>query len=184
MVKICVNRVGQKFGRLTFVEQQGKRCIALCDCGRTVSTTTYNITSGRTTSCGCFFKEMITKTNTTHGQTKTPTWNSWSSMKRRCNNNSRHNSYCYKGKGITYDPKWETFEGFYEDMGERPAGTTLDRRENNKGYYKENCRWATSREQWLNRNDPRVAVHLEKLKCEISSCMPDQETTNSSVVQL
>lgn len=158
------NRIGQKFNWLTILSQEGKQSIALCDCGKEIATTTYNITSGRTKSCGCYFKLKLVDRNSTHGMTDSPTYRSWVAMKRRCNDSTIPNALYYKNKGITYDPKWESFEVFFSDMGERPKGTTLDRKESNKGYYKENCRWATSREQWLNRDDPRIAVHLGKQK--------------------
>jgi hypothetical protein len=53
--------------------------------------------------------------------------------------------------GMYVDPRWEKFENFLADMGERPEGKTLDREDNTKGYYKDNCRWATSFEQMNNR---------------------------------
>ena len=174
------NRKGQKFNRLTIIDQDKLACTALCDCGTYIVTTTYNVTSGRTASCGCLRRETVTAKNTTHGLTNTPTWYSWVAMKRRCNDTTMANASSYSLKGITYDPKWESFENFLFDMGERPEGTTLDRKENGKGYYKENCRWATSREQWLNRDDPRIAVHLAKLKCDPSTATSAPSTTNSS----
>ena len=64
-------------------------------------------------------------------------------MKQRCSRPNHDKYYMYGAVGITYDPKWESFEGFLGDMGERPIGTTLDRIDSKKGYYKENCRWAT-----------------------------------------
>jgi hypothetical protein len=107
--------------------------------------------------------------------TGTPTWLSWVGMKNRCSNPNTHNSSSYYEKGITFDPAWEDFNNFLHDMGERPEGMTLDRKDGNKGYTKENCRWATSREQWLNRDDPRIQVHLEKKKAveEIAQLLGD-----------
>ncbi len=90
-----------------------------------------------------------------HGHTKgkrSPTYNSWRAMKARCKYKSHWMYSHYGGNGITYDPRWETFLNFLQDMGERPKGTTLDRIEGDKGYCKENCRWATPAMQAFNRS--------------------------------
>lgn len=72
-------------------------------------------------------------------------------MKGRCLS-PKHKAYpAYGGRGITVCEKWLKFENFLKDMGERPEGKTLDRKDNDKGYYKGNCRWATSDEQYDNR---------------------------------
>ncbi len=80
------------------------------------------------------------------------TYNSWQSMKQRCLN-PNHKSYEYYKKFLIYDGWLESFENFFVDMGERPSKEyTLDRKDNTKGYYKENCRWATKTEQSRNRD--------------------------------
>jgi hypothetical protein len=82
--------------------------------------------------------------------------NSWYGMKRRCNCPNQNGYERYGGRGITYDPKWETFEGFYADMGDRPGpGYDLDRIDNNGNYCKENCRWVTHLENCKNRGGRR-----------------------------
>lgn len=69
-------------------------------------------------------------------------YSSWRTMKSRCNNPNHDSYYLYGGKGITYDPKWETFKGFLEDMGERPSKDySIDRIDPNANYCKSNCRW-------------------------------------------
>lgn len=73
-------------------------------------------------------------------------------MIRRCNDERPKNKKNYKDRNITVCDRWlESFENFLEDMGIRPANTTLDRIDNNKGYYKENCRWATIKQQNNNK---------------------------------
>lgn len=88
-----------------------------------------------------------------HGMRGTPTYNSWKSMKQRCSNPKALVYQYYGGIGIRFCEKWNSFEGFLEDMGERPAGTTLDRIESDKDYCKENCRWATQEIQDNNRKN-------------------------------
>jgi len=69
----------------------------------------------------------------------------------RCKNPSQSKYENYGGSGITYCTEWAVYSNFLRDMGERPEGKTLDRKDNSKGYYKENCRWATRWEQDTNK---------------------------------
>lgn len=71
-------------------------------------------------------------------------------MKRRCKHLAG-----WKDRGFTYPPEWESFEGFLADMGECPDSFSLERRDNNQGYSKNNCKWAGYSEQNLNRRTPK-----------------------------
>lgn len=77
--------------------------------------------------------------------------NSWKGMKTRCDNPKANTYINYGARGISYDPRWKEFKNFLEDMGERPENMSLDRIDNEKGYSKENCRWATASQQLKNR---------------------------------
>lgn len=151
------NLIGLKFGKLTVIENRKKEnikgnfWICKCDCGnKTGLVSTNSLLKFRTSSCGCYKIKRIKDSNTSHGMTKTRTYISWRSMWARCTDNKRRDYEFYKNK-IPYD-RWKSFENFFADMGERPPNTSLDRIDNSKGYFKENCRWATAKQQGNNKS--------------------------------
>ncbi len=83
-------------------------------------------------------------------------YKSWDAMMRRCYSEKHPHYNRYGGSGITVCEKWKDFQGFKEDMVDRPMGKTLDRIENSKGYFKENCKWSTYREQSANRKSTKL----------------------------
>ena len=151
---------GQQFEKLTVVKQvestkTGRAMwLCKCTCGNTTVVRGVNLISGNTTSCGCNKKLGVV----THGKSDTILYHKWQGMKTRCTNTNSNRYQYYGGKGICYDPRWETFESFYEDMHEGyEIGSTLDRIDHNKGYSKENCRWVDYTVQNNNKADN---VHL------------------------
>jgi len=79
-------------------------------------------------------------------------------MKRRCGNKNDKSWPNYGGRGISVCERWMTYANFLADMGRRPAGTSLDRIDNNKGYSPDNCRWATVEEQQRNRRNNKLTA--------------------------
>lgn len=92
----------------------------------------------------------------TSSPTAVSSYSSWYGLKRRCDCPNQTGYERYGGRGISYDPNWSTFEGFYMDMGDKPGPNyELDRINNNGNYCKDNCHWVTHAENCRNRGGRR-----------------------------
>ena len=157
------NLIGCRFGKLVVNElsapqldsdgSRRKLWICICDCGNKKIARSHDLTSGRVKSCGCLKHEAYYKT---HGLSKTRLFRIWGNMKSRCTN---PNVACYKhygGRGISVCDEWlNDFESFYKwaISNGYADNLTLDRIDNDGNYEPSNCRWATVKEQRLNRKD-------------------------------
>lgn len=144
------------FGRLTVLEPAGKlygsstAYLCQCTCGNTTVVAGFSLRRGATKSCGCLQRESVTRRSTIHGLSKTPEYRSWASMHARCYNPESNRYHRYGARGVVVCERWHTFENFLKDMGNRPTGTTLDRKDNDGNYEKSNCRWSGRRTQARN----------------------------------
>lgn len=164
---------GERFGRLLVEEEDlsrpghGARWRCRCDCGAHVTVRGDQLRCGNTTSCGCRSREALSEGRTRHGfssrQGDHPLYRAWEGMIARCH--ARPGSKAWKDyvlRGIQVCDRWRVFENFLEDMQLTwREGLSLDRVDNDLGYFPGNCRWATRREQQRNRRaNVRVSTPL------------------------
>lgn len=151
---------GTKFGRLTVVEDCGKRSnknvvwLCACVCGGRANVRSSSLIRGYTKSCGCILKEQWF--NKTLGLYQSTVYRAWARMKSRCSDRKVKAYENYGGRGITVCKRWiDSFSNFYADMGSPKKGQSLDRKDNSKGYSPDNCRWASILEQSNNKRSNR-----------------------------
>lgn len=164
---------GERFGRLTASELSGRQgyWLCVCECGNRKEVRSDHLRSGGTSSCGCLHSEttaarahVLSASRVKHGMSKTTVYSVWNGMKFRCLNEKSTVFPYYGGRGIKVCERWLTFENFLADMGEPPAGGTLDRLDNDGNYCPENCAWRTRRAQQNNRRvNVRVTYQGEEM---------------------
>jgi hypothetical protein len=159
---------GQIFGRLTVVyfarvKSGNAYWFCICRCGEKVEVSACHLKAGHTESCGCFHRDRVRETKTTHGHSNSgglrdvsPEYRSWQGLKTRCQPGKSNSKY-WGDLGVQVCERWaSSFENFLADMGPCPGpGYSIDRENGDKGYEPGNCRWATCKEQCDNRSPYR-----------------------------
>lgn len=171
---------GQVFGRLTVVAPgpnkiqssgaQHSTSICSCSCGNRVIIRNADLRSGKNKSCGCL-NHKILHGFARRGFARSKTYDSWKGMLRRCYNPAERRFKDYGGRGIIVCQRWRnSLENFISDMGNQPAGKTLERIDNSLGYFPDNCRWATRKEQARNRRGNRILTVRGVTGCLSALC--------------
>ncbi len=139
-----------------------------CICGNRIYILSSNLVRGNTLSCGCFHSAAISKSRLKHGMSGTPEYITHKSILARCSRSNCNNNHFERG--ITVCDRWkygdgdrDGFECFYEDMGNRPEGMSIDRRDNDGNYEPDNCRWATKKQQARNTSKTKYVEFQGKL---------------------
>jgi hypothetical protein len=160
-----INETGNVYGRLRVIHKDSSSSKAywmcVCECGTYKSIAQNNLRAGKSTSCGCFMREQVSISRTSHGRSRDPIYEIFKGLLARCLNENHHAYNSYGGRGITVCDRWHrdtpnAFENFLEDMGERPSNKhSIDRINNDGDYSPGNCQWANSTAQANNRSSNR-----------------------------
>jgi len=175
-LKFPLEEIGKRYGFVQIVDflcvvKYDERFLCLCDCGKKTLKWFRHLKYGKNQSCGC--QVGRNGGNVKHRMKGTRFYRIWVGIKTRCLNKKQKNKSSYATIDLTLSKKWENFSGFFSEMHESyqehvskfgEKNTSIDRIDNALGYYVENCRWATTSEQAINKRTNRHLVFLGKKK--------------------
>lgn len=163
----CINRIGQKFGKLTIIgyepklsSLEKKRAICVCDCGGNKTVDECSLVGGNTRSCGCLHRDANIRKG--DGHSKEPLYKVYHSMKQRCQNPNSCGFQNYGGRGISVSVEWSdsyyAFRSWAKSNG-YAEGLQIDRIDVNGNYEPANCRWVSAKVNGNNQRKTIIITH-------------------------
>ena len=159
MPRKAIDISGRKFGKWNAIDRAPSQVTSndnkvrdalwncKCDCGMVGVVSGAELRHGYSTQCKCCAVVELTR----HGLTHTSVWNTWRNMRSRCENPKDSGYGNYGARGIKVCDEWQSFDAFYKDMGPKPTPRhSIERKNGSLGYFKDNCVWATQKEQMNN----------------------------------
>lgn len=172
MKTLLVIEIGTVIGWWTVLREvpnnRPRKFLCRCRCGRVRVVTMRNLRGGLSRSCrGCVTIQEDKPTRDPNRYNQAPEWDSWRQIQNRCYNPKAQDYAAYGGRKITVCDRWrDSYQNFLEDMGKRPGpGYSIDRIDVNGNYEKDNCRWATAKEQANNRRNTRRLTLRGETRC-------------------
>lgn len=161
MGRVAIDLTGNVYGLLTVIERAknfgaGTGWLCACQCGETITRSGTALRWSGTLSCGCLRRKKLIDRNRAGMKvnSKGANYQQWRTMVRRCHDEGHISYKDYGAKGVKVCERWRfSYENFAQDMGPRPKGLTIDRKDNSLGYTPENCRWATYKQQAENKSN-------------------------------
>jgi hypothetical protein len=178
MGKLAVYKSGDKYGMITLtgksysVSPLGTMVEVICECGKTDWGRLTVIKAGKKRSCGCLAKESLDKGRLSHGLSNHSLYTAWSDMVQRCSNPKNESFHSYGGRGITICKEWRDDAGAFIEWAlkngwQRNSSLTLERKDNDRGYSPENCKYANKHEQSRNRRNNVFLTLFGETKCVV-----------------
>ena len=172
-----INRIGQVYDKLTVISRAENTSLGhsrwncICECGNKVVLQGSDISKAAKPGAKKSCIDCAIAAKKTHGMSKSRVYILWTRLVQRATNPNceDYKKFGYGAKGM--DTRWKKFENFYADMGDPPSNKhSIDRIDNSKGYSKENCRWATLKEQARNKTNNKLVTYRGETKSLAEWC--------------
>ena len=169
-----IDLTGNRYGRLTVIRRGENtrfgqaKWVCKCDCGNAKTVEGRMLRDGKTTSCGCYHKEVVSKLFTKHKAKGTQLYTAWRNLKSRTSNPNSPDYKWYGGRGITVCDEWKNdyiaFEKWAVENG-FSSGLTIDRIDPDGNYEPSNCRWIPQEKQQRNRRSNAILTMNGESHC-------------------